>query len=129
MGMGHGGRDLGLLLRLKRAAGVSALATATLGSGPCGSCPEDYDDCSSLEELRMMRDSGLAMSAGGSSFGPGTPAEQASSWDGMSCPTAEQRKAIARLNDQHWDARVTPLPARADGNCCYHISPDCPGGR
>ena len=127
--MGNGGRDLGLLKRLKHAAGLSALATATLGSGPCGSCPESFDDCSSIEELKMMRDSGLAMSAGGSSFGPGTPAMQASSWDGMSCPTVEQRKAIARLNGEYWDGYVEPRPAQADDRCCYHISPDCPGGR
>ena len=126
--MGNGGRDLGLLKRLKHAAGVSALATATLGSGPCGSCPDAYDDCSSIDDLKIVRDRGL-MSAGGSTFGPGTDAALASSWDGTSCPTAEQRHAIGRLDGKYPDDWVEALPPRQDGQCCYHVIPDCPGGR
>jgi hypothetical protein len=76
----------------------------------------------------MARDRGLATSGGGSTFTTGSDEAVANGWDGTSCPTAVQRMAIGRLDGQAFDGSVEALPDR-DGQCCYHISPDCPGGR
>ena len=61
--MGKNDERMGLLERLTRAAGLSALATATLASGPCGTCEEPYDDCTSIEQFNADRERGLAITS------------------------------------------------------------------
>src|SRR5690606_4814941 len=50
----------GLLRRLRQGLGLSGLAVATLGSGPCGSCPEPMLECASFEQLEGWRSEYLA---------------------------------------------------------------------
>src|SRR5262245_48723401 len=90
-----------LLGRLERAAGLTALVAATVASGPCGSCPESYDDCKSIDEFRTEREQGLAQlpdggaeagAAGAAEVEAGPPSSSpthravAEAWDGVSCP-------------------------------------------
>jgi len=133
--MGKDERDLGLLRRLGRAAGLSALATATMASGPCGDCEEAFDECSSIQAFSDLRDTGLAATApgsGGSTSGSALYRQQlrttVESWDGASCPTDEQRRAISELNGKQLEPGK-PMPSEEAGMCCYHVIPDCPGGR
>ena len=100
-----------------------------MGSGPCGSCDE-HDDCSSLEGLKIARDRGLASPQRSGSTINGTFEDIARGWDGTSCPSPEQRQAIAEL-DGHplYGDNVTAISPKQDGQCCYHVVPDCPGGR
>lgn len=138
--MGKDGLQVTLLHRLGRAAGLSALATATLASGPCGACGEPYDACASVDDFNTERDRGLAATAdaaaGAPNSGGSSSYEQrvrklrdlAMSWDGAGCPTNVQRYAIAELNSTY--APPGELTASADpGICCYHVVPHCPGGR
>jgi hypothetical protein len=128
-----------LLLIVGRAAGLSGLALATLGSAAC--CPTGGDECATIEDLVATRDAGIAKGAGGSSGAAGTTGsagnfglafdlKTAMSWDGTSCPTAEQYQSIVELKfpNRYADRYVTPKDV-AKGKCCYHIAEECVGGR
>jgi hypothetical protein len=129
----------GLLERLGRAAGLSALATATLASGPCGECEAPYDLCKDVSELADEREAGLAATADAAAGGPSThydtvrlrdAREEAEAWDGTGCPTDEQRRAIAQLNgEQDLYHGLPTTTAGSEKECCYHITPRCGEGR
>ena len=84
----------GLLARLGRAAGLSALAMGTLASGPCSNCDPNSETTWTLADLRDERDQGL-MREGESAEAVAT----AESWDGVDCPTPEQFNAIQELRE------------------------------
>jgi hypothetical protein len=118
-----------LLMTLGRAAGLSSLALATLGSGPCGSCFEG-DECASPEELKTARDEGVASAIAGTDSYKKSLVETANQWSGSGCPTADQYRAIGGLKDtgRYGGSRVD-LISQASDRCCYHVVEDCPGGR
>lgn len=136
-----------LLKRLERAAGLAALTTATMASGPCGRCEDPYVSCQSIEEFKALREARLAPlrnADAGANFGEeagaaGTPSDPsrrdpftkiAKSWDGESCPTPEQRDAIIRLSGSATDFRYgEPIASSDPGVCCYRITPPCGEGR
>lgn len=126
-----------VLLLLGRAAGLSGLALATLASGPCGDC-NDRDECGTVDEIKTVRDAAVASatSSGGSSGSATTDTftaanmATASGWDGTSCPTADQYRAISVLrNPARYSGSIVEVISRVGGQCCYHVIDDCPGGR
>jgi len=133
--MRHAAELRGLLLVLGRAAGLSGLALATLGSASC-SCWEG-NECASLDDLRATRAAAVtAASSGGSasSTAGGSSASGgqaiANAWDGMTCPTPAQYQAIVELK---YPGRYLEITATAkdleNGKCCYHLEEQCLGGR
>jgi hypothetical protein len=122
MGLGEGAR--GLLLRLGRAAGLSALATATMASGPCGTCSPARDETWTIAQLVSEREKGLAMR-------PVTDVDAvaiAETWNGVDCPDWEQLAAIFKLSGAHLVYAFDTVRL-ADGECHYHSDEECDGGR
>jgi hypothetical protein len=124
MRKGESGRRLWAVLA--RAAGLSALATGTMASGPCSSCEDsDYDKTFSLTELRIARDTALAMA-------PSQQREwariEAESWDSSSCPTPYQLHAVRTLSGEPSSSDST-LTSSAGDSCKYHFSETCGEGR
>jgi len=124
------------LLLLGRAAGLSTFALATTASSACYTCTQ-HDDCARLDELNATRDAGVA-SSNASAGTAGAASELAKNvqaaklWNGTSCPTPEEFRAIVQLKfpSRYADATLTEK-SLADGQCCYHVEEsDCgEGGR
>lgn len=144
-------------LRLRRALGLVGVSLASIGSGPCGACPDSYTHCHTLEELEAWHDkylvefeescvnggAGASGEAGvsGEAGAPGASSrlvscypwyhDSISAWDpSAGCPTNEQVEA---LDEEHRWATGSDLPT-ADENetkpiCCHTVHPYCPGGR
>jgi hypothetical protein len=123
-----------MLTILGRAAGLSTLALATLGSGPCGSDCGAYDECATIDALLTTRAEGIAnaeASTAGSAGGPSQDVQVAKAWDGSSCPTPSQYQAIVKLK---FPARYQPPSLTAkdlhNDKCCYHVEDEyCGEGR
>jgi hypothetical protein len=126
MSMGSGEAYRRLLTRLGKAAGLSALATATMASGPCGSCPPAYDDSYTIDELVAQRDEALATTPAGG--GASSQRSVVESWNGVDCPTPQQLQAILALNGKPY-SYADELVDSSDGSCRYRVHPSCPGGR
>ena len=133
----------GLLARLGRAAGLSALATATLASGPCSNCDPNSETTWTLANLRAERDkvvppeaSGAAGESGVGGGTAGSPSQispggdnvtLAKSWNGVDCPTPEQFNAIMRLNAR--GELVEKLTDNRGDSCSYQSYEVCGEGR
>ena len=118
--------------RLGKAAGLTVLATATMASGPCGTCPPPTrEESYTLEELVVQRDEALATTApdGGGGEAPTRLRSIAESWDGKACPTTEQLAAIFALNRTGYQQASELIADDAEGSCTYSYSQSCPGGR
>ena len=141
--------------RLRRALGLVGLGLASLGSGPCGSCPESYTECFTLEDLEAWHTQYIAdfeascaspatsggIHAAGAAGAPGAPTRSNPcyewdyqllvAWDpNAGCPSEQQVNA---LDYEHQYITGEFLPRATQGEtrptCCREVHPDCPGGR
>jgi hypothetical protein len=126
MGLGEGSK--GLLGRLARAAGLSALATANMGSA-CGSCDPARDETFSIDELLAEREQGLAAAPAEGSFNNATVRMTAEAWNGTACPSPQQLGAIFAINDDSTHSWASSVHEEPGGKCSYHYVEQCVGGR
>ena len=134
------GAQRGLLRRLRTGLGLGGLAAATIGSGPCGSCPEPTIECPSLEELEQARAEYLTesggrclMGAAGQAGDAGQPcADQRTRLvEGWSpekgCPDVAVIQALESELGFVGNAQQA-VPSAASG-CCYEFTRMCGEGR
>lgn len=130
----------GLLRRLRQGLGLSGLAVATLGSGPCGSCPEPMLECASFEQLEGWRSEYLAEADAWCRMGAAGQAGEAGqgctypgyrsveNWNrAQGCPDLE---VMEELSQEHgFPGNARKAVSQPGSECCYQFQQTCGGGR